>query len=856
MAIGCNRLVNEVGWWIRLRLLESCMLLCVSLMKGNLTPTCTFIPSPGRHMARKKRLGTDYATTRSAETSREGCCQEISHPAGNTSTAGEVGHCIGGVISGAVIWKVLSLREPVTGGVADRSASLMASEGGPTTMQRPAIVESGMTVVDGAGCGHRGYFRKAAGAGVAVEPGSGCWWLVVEPWTLGELVDQCCWRADELWQGRFDASLHSPCFGFVAVQGVRVLQDSRHGGNIKIKALQSTMDNTVAVQRYFIVTGRGWLELSMLTEQERVLKSQPHSMQKVSDVYLAYLCNVVLADGRVRVWRKPNEAMDPGCQQGTVQAGGGSVMVWGVSTCLGLGPLVHVPTKLNGNCCKTLLDNHLQPFIDLSFADNNGMFQQDNVLPHWAMDIQDLFEDHSGEFQLMECPARSPDMKPIEPLWDIVERAIHTQDPAPRNTRELWAAIQTAWLNISPGKKERAVCTSQHEGRKVMRGTFPMHVDQLFTLFFTSSKFYLDFHNVRRTSAEHRGMEFEQELKSPNAQPPGTGFRSTLYLDTDANTKGCSLNQILVYGVTFNKKHTRPRLALEGVRPMLGFETLRRVNLWCEGLWGLEDTDLNEYLEYKRYLRICRFGSSPLLHRCYCRGRLWNSRQLRLRLSGALTAESDMYWSGRDSDVFRREDYVAMTLGLPGQSRVKEMVGWHRRCLISMTTRGTAEDVLQGKMASRRAQEPYTLTTKDDVRLGYCRCIQLRPFSLFRSGYVTLAHNLKQLLRVLQGVRGDAWPCLQGVELVTSCAWTSGCLILPLRSVPGVQNFQPKDARVGHDPLGLGCVSGCAKFKLVRSSTGECADVNNFGVWKGNGMTVFCVGSCAIKIHEHGVEVY
>ena len=33
------------------------------------------------------------------------------------------------------------------------------------------------------------------------------------------------------------------------------------------------------------------------------------------------------ADGRVRVWRQPHESMDPACQQGTVQAGGASVMV-------------------------------------------------------------------------------------------------------------------------------------------------------------------------------------------------------------------------------------------------------------------------------------------------------------------------------------------------------------------------------------------------------------------------------------------------------------------------------------------------------------------------------------------------
>ncbi|GLV31450.1 GRAM domain containing 1B [Carabus blaptoides fortunei] len=44
------------------------------------------------------------------------------------------------------------------------------------------------------------------------------------------------------------------------------------------------------------------------------------------------------------------------------------------------------------------------------------------------------------------------------------------------------------------------VCTGCHEGRQVLNESYPMHVDQLFTLLFTSSKFYLDFHASRRTA--------------------------------------------------------------------------------------------------------------------------------------------------------------------------------------------------------------------------------------------------------------------------------------------------------------------------------------------------------------------
>ncbi len=39
------------------------------------------------------------------------------------------------------------------------------------------------------------------------------------------------------------------------------------------------------------------------------------------------------SDGRVRIWHKEHESMDPSCLVSMVQAGGGGVMVWGIFSC-------------------------------------------------------------------------------------------------------------------------------------------------------------------------------------------------------------------------------------------------------------------------------------------------------------------------------------------------------------------------------------------------------------------------------------------------------------------------------------------------------------------------------------------
>jgi hypothetical protein len=57
-------------------------------------------------------------------------------------------------------------------------------------------------------------------------------------------------------------------------------------------------------------------------------------------------------DGRVRIWRKQHEFMDPSCLVSMVQAGGGGVMVWGMFSWDTLGPLIPIEQCLNATPCR------------------------------------------------------------------------------------------------------------------------------------------------------------------------------------------------------------------------------------------------------------------------------------------------------------------------------------------------------------------------------------------------------------------------------------------------------------------------------------------------------------------------
>ncbi len=119
------------------------------------------------------------------------------------------------------------------------------------------------------------------------------------------------------------------------------------------------------------------------------------------------------SDGRVRIWRKEHESMDPSCLVSMVQTGGG-VMVWGVISWHILGPLVPIEHCLNATAYLSIVTDHVYPFMTTVYPSFDGYFQQDNVPCHKPQIISDWFLEHDNEFTLLKWPPQSPDLNPIE----------------------------------------------------------------------------------------------------------------------------------------------------------------------------------------------------------------------------------------------------------------------------------------------------------------------------------------------------------------------------------------------------------------------------------------------------------
>jgi len=82
--------------------------------------------------------------------------------------------------------------------------------------------------------------------------------------------------------------------------------------------------------------------LSAKNRKRRLQFAQAHQNWTIEDCKNVAWSDESHSDGRVRIWRKEHESMDPSCLVSMVQAGVGGVMVWGIFSWHTLGPLVPI----------------------------------------------------------------------------------------------------------------------------------------------------------------------------------------------------------------------------------------------------------------------------------------------------------------------------------------------------------------------------------------------------------------------------------------------------------------------------------------------------------------------------------
>jgi len=117
----------------------------------------------------------------------------------------------------------------------------------------------------------------------------------------------------------------------------------------------------------------------------------------------------------------------------------GNVLLGNLGSCHPCGcyfDTYHLPK----HCCRPCTPFHGKSGCDL--------FHQDNAPCHKAKMLQEWFEEHNIEFEVLNWPPSSPDLNPIEHLWDVLNKQVRSMEAPPHNLQDLKDLLLTSWCQI------------------------------------------------------------------------------------------------------------------------------------------------------------------------------------------------------------------------------------------------------------------------------------------------------------------------------------------------------------------------------------------------------------------------
>jgi hypothetical protein len=134
-----------------------------------------------------------------------------------------------------------------------------------------------------------------------------------------------------------------------------------------------------------------------------------------------------------------------------IQNGGVRVMFWASMTWHSYGPLIAVEGSQNQTTYKQLLMEQVLPEFAASNVDL--VFQHDNAPCHTARSIKAFLEERN--MQCLNWPPQSPDLSPIEWMWNVIKMKLKAMNPRPRTKEAIIEAVYFIWTNLDPeiGKK-------------------------------------------------------------------------------------------------------------------------------------------------------------------------------------------------------------------------------------------------------------------------------------------------------------------------------------------------------------------------------------------------------------------
>jgi transposase len=174
------------------------------------------------------------------------------------------------------------------------------------------------------------------------------------------------------------------------------------------------------------------------------------------------------SDGRKWAWKKQGEGLSDRLVEGTVKFGGGSLMMWGCMLWEGPGFACKIDGKMDGDLYIKIMEDELkESLVYYNKQTEDVIFQQDNDPKHTCKKAKAWFKEQG--FEVLQWPAQSPDLNPIEHLWHHLKRRLGEYETQPSGILELWERVQVEWDKIDPAVCQKLIESMPRRVKAVLK---------------------------------------------------------------------------------------------------------------------------------------------------------------------------------------------------------------------------------------------------------------------------------------------------------------------------------------------------------------------------------------------------
>jgi len=133
------------------------------------------------------------------------------------------------------------------------------------------------------------------------------------------------------------------------------------------------------------------------------------------------------------------------------------VMFWGAMSRYAYGPLRVCQGTINGAEYLQLLKDVVIP--EIQAAPFQAIYQQDNAPAHKKREVMAFL--NAQEFETLKWPPQSPDLSPIEWVWNVLKMKIKAMNPRPRGKSAIVEVVLKLWDEFEDEMRIKIVDTFQ-----------------------------------------------------------------------------------------------------------------------------------------------------------------------------------------------------------------------------------------------------------------------------------------------------------------------------------------------------------------------------------------------------------